>query len=124
MVNSAGISGYSAITLTPPAEMSVIMQSRGKLPVPNWIFATLLHTRRSVFRRLTNIFPHPLVGHPLNEPKAIAVICWNPPSATTCIVAIALCFPLRTQTAQSARRWRAGFRFAGFAAAYEAHLRG
>ena len=55
MVNSDGISGYSAITLTPPAEMSVIMQSRGKLPVPNWILAILLHSRRSVFRRLTNI---------------------------------------------------------------------
>ena len=31
------------MTLTPPADTSVIMQSRGSEPVPNWIFATRLH---------------------------------------------------------------------------------
>src|SRR4051794_39841960 len=38
-VNSDGGSRCSATTLTPPSEMSVITQSRGKLPVPNCIFA-------------------------------------------------------------------------------------
>src|SRR5580700_6340415 len=55
MVNRAGISRYSATTLTPPFEISVIVQSRGREPAPDWIFAILLHERRSVLRRLTNI---------------------------------------------------------------------
>jgi hypothetical protein len=42
-VNSAGISRYSAITFAPPFDTSVIVQSRGNDPVPNWIFATRLH---------------------------------------------------------------------------------
>jgi hypothetical protein len=43
MVNSGGISRCSAITFTPPCDMSVIVQSRGKEPVPNWILASRLH---------------------------------------------------------------------------------
>jgi hypothetical protein len=49
------MSGYSAITFTPPFDTSVIVQSRGNEPVPNWIFATLLHGRRSLLRRFINI---------------------------------------------------------------------
>jgi len=33
----------------------VIVQSRGSEPAPDWIFAILLHERRSVLRRLTNM---------------------------------------------------------------------
>src|SRR4051794_15160948 len=55
MVNSGGMSGYSAMTFTPPAETSVIMQSRGSAPVPNWIFATRLHRRRSLLRRFASM---------------------------------------------------------------------
>jgi hypothetical protein len=36
---------------TPPSDMSEIMQSRGKPPVANCIFAKLLHARRSLLRR-------------------------------------------------------------------------
>ena len=43
------------MTFTPPADTSVIMQSRGSEPVPNWIFATRLHRRRSLLRRLANM---------------------------------------------------------------------
>src|SRR4029078_198453 len=49
--NSDGASRCSATTLTPPSEMSVITQSRGKLPVPNCILARLLHKLRSLLRR-------------------------------------------------------------------------
>jgi hypothetical protein len=42
------MSTYSAMTLTPPADTSVIVQSRGNDPMPNWIFANLLHVRRSL----------------------------------------------------------------------------
>jgi hypothetical protein len=35
--------------------MSVMVQSRGNVPVPNWIFAKLLHTRRSLLRRFANV---------------------------------------------------------------------
>src|SRR3954466_5867525 len=55
IVKSEGMSTYSAIALTPPSEMSVIVQSRGKEPVPNWIFANRLHRRRSLLRRLASI---------------------------------------------------------------------
>jgi hypothetical protein len=34
--------------------MSVMVQSRGK-PVPSWIFASLLHRRRSLLRRFANM---------------------------------------------------------------------
>src|ERR1700756_2451735 len=51
-VNSGGGSRCSATTFTPPSEMSVITQSRGKEPVPTWIFARVLHRRRSALRRL------------------------------------------------------------------------
>jgi hypothetical protein len=54
-VNSGGSSRYSATTFTPPSEMSVTTQSRGKPPVPNWIFARLLQIRRSLLRRFANI---------------------------------------------------------------------
>jgi len=54
-VNSGGSSKYSATTFTPPSEMSVTMQSRGKPPVPNWILARLLQIRRSLLRRFANI---------------------------------------------------------------------
>jgi hypothetical protein len=54
MVNSGGISTCSAITFTPPSEMSVTVQSRGNEPVPTWIFAKLLHTRRSLLRLFAN----------------------------------------------------------------------
>lgn len=43
------------MTFTPPADTSVIMQSRGSEPVPNWIFATRLHRRRSLLRRFANM---------------------------------------------------------------------
>ena len=43
------------MTFTPPDEMSVIVQSRGNEPVPNWILAKLRHTRRSLWRRFANI---------------------------------------------------------------------
>ena len=55
-VNSEGISGYSAMIFTPPSDISEIMQSRGNPPVANWIFAKLLHARRSLLRRLASIF--------------------------------------------------------------------
>jgi hypothetical protein len=55
MVNSAGMSGYSAITFTPPADTSVTVQSRGNELFPNWIFATRLHGRRSLLRRFANM---------------------------------------------------------------------
>jgi hypothetical protein len=55
MVNSGGMSTYSAITFTPPSDMSVIVQSRGNEPVPNWILASRLHRRRSLLRRLANM---------------------------------------------------------------------
>jgi len=64
-VNSGGTSRCSATTLTPPAEISVIMQSRGKLPTPNWILAPRLHSRRSFLRRFAIMpFPSPLNGDP------------------------------------------------------------
>jgi hypothetical protein len=43
------------MTFTPPAEMSVMVQSRGSEPVPNWILAKLRHTRRSLVRRFANM---------------------------------------------------------------------
>jgi hypothetical protein len=55
IVKSEGMSTYSAITLTPPSEMSVIVQSRGKELVPNWIFASRLQRRRSLVRRFASI---------------------------------------------------------------------
>jgi hypothetical protein len=55
MVNSVGMSRYSAISFTPPSDTSVIVQSRGNELFPNWIFATLLHRRRSVLRRFANM---------------------------------------------------------------------
>src|SRR5258708_20698034 len=55
MVNSEGTSRYSAITFTPPSDTSVIVQSRGKEPVPNWILANRLHRRRSLLRRFTSM---------------------------------------------------------------------
>jgi hypothetical protein len=61
-VKSEGMSTYSAITLTPPSEISVIVQSRGKEPVPNWIFASRLHRRRSLLRRLASISVLRLLG--------------------------------------------------------------
>jgi len=48
------MSTYSAITLTPPSDTSVMVQSRGNEPVPNWILASRLHIRRSLLRRLAN----------------------------------------------------------------------
>src|SRR6516164_4038779 len=62
-VNSGGSSKYSATTFTPPSEMSVTMQSRGKPPVPNWILARLLQIRRSLLRRFANISITPFVAH-------------------------------------------------------------
>src|ERR1700739_354695 len=55
IVNSEGTSRYSAMTFTPPSDTSVIVQSRGSEPVPNWILAKLLHRRRSLFRRFINM---------------------------------------------------------------------
>ena len=43
------------MTFRPPDEMSVMVQSRGNEPVPNWILAKLRHTRRSLWRRFANI---------------------------------------------------------------------
>jgi hypothetical protein len=45
------------------------MQSRGNAPVPNWIFATLLQTTRSLFRRLANISGPRLAGDALKRLK-------------------------------------------------------
>src|SRR5215213_11619142 len=55
MVKSDGMSTYSAITFTPPSDMSVIVQSRGNEPVPNWILANRLQRRRSLVRRFASI---------------------------------------------------------------------
>src|SRR5215212_3154145 len=55
MVKSEGMSTYSAITFTPPSDISVIVQSRGSEPVPNWIFANRLQRRRSLVRRFASI---------------------------------------------------------------------
>jgi hypothetical protein len=55
MVNSVGMSRYSAISFTPPSDTSVMVQSRGNELFPNWIFATRLHRRRSVLRRFANM---------------------------------------------------------------------
>ena len=86
-VNSDGISGYSAIIFTPPSDISVIIQSRGNPPVPNWILAKFLHTRRSLLRRFANITTpeeiHPtitlvyrrIVGIGLAEPVALSSKC-------------------------------------------------
>src|SRR6476660_1483888 len=38
--------------------MSVMVQSRGREPVPTWIFAPLVHSWRSLLRRFTNIALH------------------------------------------------------------------
>jgi hypothetical protein len=68
-VNSGGISRYSATTFTPPSEMSVTMQSRGKPPVPNCIFARLLQIRRSLLRRFAaniSILPRSMPTHPVS----------------------------------------------------------
>jgi hypothetical protein len=35
--------------------MSVMVQSRGSKPAPNWILARLLQSRRSLLRRFTNM---------------------------------------------------------------------
>jgi hypothetical protein len=59
------------MTFTPPSDTSVIVQSRGKEPVPNWIFASLLHRRRSLLRRFTNMSilrPGSIVLHPPMQP--------------------------------------------------------
>jgi hypothetical protein len=37
---------------SPPSEMSTIVQSRGREPIPNWIFASPRQARRSLRRRL------------------------------------------------------------------------
>ena len=55
MVNSPGISGYSASTFAPPSDKSVIIQSRGNEPVPYWIFATRRPHRRSFLRRFPKV---------------------------------------------------------------------
>src|ERR1700743_1696963 len=68
MVNSLGTSRCSAITFTPPVETSVMVQSRGNVPVPNWILAKLRHTRRSLERRFTNMSIH---THPDCSPLAL-----------------------------------------------------
>jgi len=41
------------MTFTPPTDMSVMVQSRGSELVPNWIFAKLLQSRRSLLRRFS-----------------------------------------------------------------------
>jgi hypothetical protein len=46
---------FEIFTFTPPFDTSVIVQSRGNDPAPHWIFAILLHTRRSLFRRSADI---------------------------------------------------------------------
>ena len=66
-------------------------------------------------------FPHPLVGLLHNEPQPIAVMCWNPPSGTTCIIAIALGFHLRPQTVRRLSRQVPKLRFAEIPAALQAH---
>src|SRR5262245_56562376 len=73
--------------------MSVIWQSRGKLPVPNWIFATLLQTTRSLFRRLANISRSRLARDALKEAESIAGRCWNSPIGTDGNLAFFDAFP-------------------------------
>jgi hypothetical protein len=74
---------YSAITLTPPCDISVIVQSRGN-PAPSWIFARLLHTCRSLLRRFANMLilrPCSIMIH-LAFPSLLKKNYWNLPSAT------------------------------------------
>jgi hypothetical protein len=86
------------MTFTPPTDMSVMVQSRGKEPVPNWIFAKLLHRRRSLLRRFANMsIPGP-------TPVSILVLLalqpllnknyWNLPSRTSRIISILFDFSL------------------------------
>ena len=67
-VNSDGGSRCSATIFAPPSEMSVIRQSRGSPPVPNWIFARLLQTRRSLLRRLA---ANMSILYPINTVRSV-----------------------------------------------------
>jgi hypothetical protein len=84
IVNSEGMSRYSAITFTPPADTSVIVQSRGNEPVPNWILANRLHRRRSLLRRFTSmsIFAPSIMVRPVFE-LLLKKNHWNLPSGTS-----------------------------------------
>jgi hypothetical protein len=79
---------------TPPSDMSEIMQSRGKPPVANCIFAKLLHARRSLLRRFAYMSIPGLVrcDPPVGAP-ALPKNCWNWPIATARNVTVA--FELR-----------------------------
>src|SRR5258708_7398705 len=64
--------------------MSVIVQSRDKEPVPNWIRARLLHIRRSLLRRFTNMSvlrPSSITVHPSLQPL-LQKTYWNLLSGT------------------------------------------
>jgi hypothetical protein len=88
MVKEGGISRYSAITFTPPSDMSVIVQSRGK-PVPSWIFARLLHGRRSLLRRFASMSILSPVQKGLFGLKSfLAKNYWSLPSGDACNLTI------------------------------------
>jgi hypothetical protein len=109
MVNSVGTSTYSAITFTPPADTSVIMQSRGNEPVPNWIFATLLHRRRSLLRRFTSMLIPQLFNIGYSAfPAVLKKNYWNLPSDTSRNVSIPLEVFLPSSSAMSGKPYRGG----------------
>jgi hypothetical protein len=95
MVNSGGTSRYSAMTFTPPLDTSVIVQSRGSEPVPNWIFAKLLHRRRSLLRRFINMaIPSRSDDGLSNTPAGLQRNYWNLPSGIVRNVSVLFKFPL------------------------------
>ena len=69
------------MTFTPPADTSVIVQSRGSEPVPNWILAKLLHRRRSLLRRFINMSIIRRSGHGCcATPTGVQRNYWDLPS--------------------------------------------
>ena len=78
-----GTSTYSAMTFTPPSDMSVIVQSRGK-PVPNWILASRPAQTAFALRRFTSMsIPSCLI---MVHPAFLLVVeknYWNLPSGTS-----------------------------------------
>ena len=90
-VNSGGISGYSAMIFTPPSDMSVIMQSRGKPPVANCIFAKL--PARTTFAAASicqHVDPWPCSCDSPDGAPALPKNCWNWPIGTARNVAVVL----------------------------------
>jgi hypothetical protein len=78
------------------------MQSRGKPPVANCIFAKFLHARRSLLRRFANMsIPGPVRSASPDGAAALPKNRWNWPIATARNVAIAfeVRLPNRAQSA-------------------------